>query len=154
MLNTRSICILIAVLFLMSTASYGQYIDGFKGRLAMPDSLGSARVTVVEHADAAQIVHQMRQMRSGNDKIKGYRVRIFFDNSQNARSLASSTYARFKEFFPDVPAYMSYENPYFKVTVGNCVSTEEAIVLWGRVKGSFDRAFVVRETIQISTLGE
>lgn len=133
---------------------FSQSIENFKTKLSQPDSVTLARVEIVEHGDAAAAVRQMAQSNLADAKIKGYRVRIFFDNSQNARSSAESALSRFKEFFPDVPAYMNYENPYFKVTVGNCISAEEAITLWGRVKNSFDRAFVVRETVQISTLSE
>ena len=36
---------------------------------------------------------------------------------------------------------MFYENPYFRVTVGNCLTLEEAIILKGRVSGTFPKAF-------------
>lgn len=49
--------------------------------------------------------------------ISGYRVRIFFDNRQNARTESETTLDRFVKMFRDVPAYRTYTNPYFKVTV-------------------------------------
>lgn len=147
-----SIFVVGAVLF--SVDGFSQSVEQFTARLALPDSTYHSKVTIVEHSDAANAIRIMQQHKQADDKIRGYRVRIFFDNSQNARALATSTLSRFKEFFPEIPVYMNYENPYFKVTVGNCISAEEAITLWGKVKNSFDRAFVVRETVQISTLSE
>lgn len=61
---------------------------------------------------------------------------------------------RFREIYPDIPAYLSYENPYFKVTVGNCLTSEEAIILLGKIRDAFDRAFLVREEISLSLFGE
>ena len=55
----------------------------------------------------------------------------------------------FSQLFPEEQTYLTYENPYFKVAVGNCVSQEEAIVLLGRVRRSFPKAFMMRENIDI-----
>lgn len=137
----------------VGSALFSQDLETFKRKLAVPDSLHRSRVLVSEAESAAQALRSMRQP-TNEAKLHGYRVRIFFDNSQSARSLADSTLSRFKELYPETPAYMVYENPYFKVTVGNCLSLEEAIILWGRIKGDFDRAFVVREEFPIKLLGE
>lgn len=84
-------------------------------------------------------------------KIRGYRVRIFSDNSQNARSAGQNALSRFRELYPGIPADMTYDTPYFKVTVGNCLTAEEATILWGKIKDAFDRAFVAREEIPLSS---
>lgn len=87
-------------------------------------------------------------------KIRGYRVRIFSDNSQNARSAGQNALSRFRELYPGIPADMTYDTPYFKVTVGNCLTAEEATILWGKIKDAFDRAFVAREEIPLSSFKE
>ncbi len=139
---------------LSCTALCAQNIDDFKTKLALPDSLHRSHVTVTEEGNAAQAIRSLKRPITGEEKFRGYRVRIFFDNSQSARTSAENILTRFKELYPDTPAYMVYENPYFKVTVGNCLSFEEAIILWGRIKGDFDRAFVVREEFLVKLLGE
>ncbi len=145
--------ILVALLLCCAGSVSAQQTGMFREQLARPDSLHGSRVIVTEVGDAAAIVKMLQSSRHDN-KVNGYRVRIFFDNSQNARSNAQATQERFRELFPEVPVYMNYENPYFKVTVGNCLTIEEAIILWGRVKGDFDRAFVIREEIPVSVLAE
>ena len=145
---------LLTIFFILGAGMAGaQSIEGFKARLSRGDSLSSARVQVIEHGSASSAVRQLSYSPK-NDKVYGYRVRIFFDNSQNARQKASATLAQFNNMFTGVPAYMSYENPYFKVTVGDCATIEEAIILKGRVEGSFDRAFISREEIPIQKLAE
>jgi hypothetical protein len=147
------IILILTALLLGAAGARAQSLESFKARLSHGDSLSSARVQVVEHGSASSAV---RSLAGGqrSDKVRGYRVRIFFDNSQNARGMADGTISRFREMFPDVPAYMSYENPYFKVMVGNCATMEEAIILKGRIEGAFDRAFIAREDIPLSKLAE
>jgi hypothetical protein len=92
----------------------------------------------------------MRQHIESNSKrtSSGYRVRIFFDNKQTARTESEKTLKRFKELFPEVAAYRIYANPYFKVTVGDFRTKSEAMALLTRIKGAFPSAFVVKESIE------
>ena len=146
--------ILLVIFFILGTGTAGaQSLEGFKARLSQGDSISSARVQVIEHGSASSAVRQLSYSPK-SDKVRGYRVRIFFDNSQNARRMADAAIAQFNSLFPGVSAYMNYENPYFKVTVGDCANIEEAIILKGRVEGSFDRAFISREDIPIQKLAE
>lgn len=80
--------------------------------------------------------------------ISGYRVRIFFDNKQTARVESEKSISRFTKMFPDVSAYRTYSNPYFKVTVGDCRNKSEAMILLNRIKKAFPSAFVVKENIK------
>ena len=110
-------------------------------------------VRVVEHGSAAQAVREMQSRKKGSS-ITVSRVRIFFDNSQNARAGASSVVARFKELYPDIPVYVEYKSPSWKVTVGNCLTPEEVIILQGRIQRDFDIAFLVKEEISFSAFAE
>lgn len=80
--------------------------------------------------------------------IKGYRVRIYFDNKQNARGASGGIYSQFSSTYPDIPAYRSYTNPYFKVTVGDFRTKSEAMRFLEEIKGQFPQAFVVKENIK------
>jgi hypothetical protein len=80
--------------------------------------------------------------------ISGYRVRIFFDNKQSARHESENSLKKFRSMYPDVAAYRTYTNPYFKVTVGDCRTRSEAMALLKRIKRTFPSAFVVKENIE------
>ncbi len=107
--------------------------------------------------DAADVkVHQSQAIASAfnryiaagrNRTLNGYRVRIYFDNTQNARAASQAALARFAGRVPGVAAYRSYQNPFFKVTVGDFRTRSEAMELLERIKGDFPSAFVVRESI-------
>ncbi|MBR5299632.1 MAG: SPOR domain-containing protein [Bacteroidales bacterium] len=97
-----------------------------------------------------QIANSMTSHVASNKSrtMSGYRVRIFFDNKQNARAESEATLKKFKGLFPEVMAYRIYANPYFKVTVGDFRTKSEAMDLLGRIKGAFPSAFVVKENIE------
>ena len=97
-----------------------------------------------------QIANSMKSHVASNGArtISGYRVRIFFDNKQNARTESETVLKRFNGLYPDVMAYRIYANPYFKVTVGDFRTKSEAMALLARIKGDFPSAFVVKETIE------
>lgn len=85
--------------------------------------------------------------RNKSRKIAGYRVRIFFDNKQNARSASEAAMGRFKAAYPGHGAYRSFASPYFKVTVGDFRTKSEAMQMMRRLKADFPSAFVVKENI-------
>ena len=97
-----------------------------------------------------QIANSMASHVASNKSrtMPGYRVRIFFDNKQNARAESETTLKKFKGLYPEVTAYRIYANPYFKVTVGDFRTKSEAMNLLGRIKGAFPSAFVVKENIE------
>ena len=124
-----------------------------KSHLANPVRVDSVTVVtetvqVREVGDAATIVEQ--NLRQEPKAVSGYRIVIFMSNSQTARRDAVAAQENFAALFPDEQSYLSYENPYFKVTVGNCTSQDEAIILLGRLRHTFPKAFIVRESINIS----
>lgn len=121
-----------------------------KERLAAPaqcDSLTIVNETVVisEQGDAATIVEQ--HLNATTKATNGYRIVIFMSNSQTARRDAVAAQENFAILFPQERSYLTYENPYFKVAVGNCTSQEEAMILLGRLRGTFPKAFIMRENI-------
>lgn len=107
-------------------------------------------------SDAIVSVHQSDKIRSGmaqrisdnkNAAVSGFRVRIYFDNKQNARGASEEARNRFERNHPGIPAYRSFVNPFFKVTVGDFRTRSEAIELLNEISSEFPTAFVVKENI-------
>lgn len=148
----RQAIIVLALCLIGFTAS-AQNLNRYKEELQGSDPTYNSRVQVTEHGVAATAIRSM-QNRAVPSEVWGYRVRIFFDNSQNARTLANQAMTRFKEIYPDIPAYLVYDNPHFKVTVGNCLTEDEARILQGKIQGAFNRAFPLQEKIPMTLFGE
>lgn len=107
---------------------------------------GNADVEIYQSQDVASALRKQVAANSART-IPGYRVRIFFDNKQTARTESEATLKKFESMYHDVKAYRTYANPYFKVTVGDFRTKSEAMALLARIKREFTSAFVVKEYI-------
>lgn len=142
-----------AFLLGISSAAAQNNIESFKRSLAEPavDSMGvvsPARVDVEEYGNAARVVARaVSEYR--NHYITGYRIVFFLDNGADARLKAVEAKDLFDETFGGVRTHMSYETPYFKVSAGDCVTKEEAIILLGRIRTKFPKAFITQEKFQL-----
>lgn len=116
------------------------------------DNGGKAGVTIhqsqmVEESMRAHVIDNRTR------PITGYRIRIFFDNSQNARKNSASALESFVSSFRGIPAYRSYANPYFKVTVGDYRTKAEAMANLPNIKKAFPSSFIVKEKINYPQIG-
>ncbi len=85
--------------------------------------------------------------RNKEKTLNGFRVRIFFDNKQNSRIAAQEALEAFNKAFKGIPSYLSYQSPFFKVTVGDFRTKSEAMEMLRSLKGMFPAAFIVKEGI-------
>lgn len=133
-------------------SAHAQKIENVKQRLAHSETGlngHSASVTVTESGSAAGAVRRGESATSAASAA-GFRIVIFFDNGSSARPEAERIMAGFKEAYPDVHCDIRYENPYFKVLAGNCVTSEDAVILLGRIRSSFPEAYIMREDIPLN----
>lgn len=149
--------ILVCLLLAAASTAGAQSLEAFRQRLAQPTTgsalFDPARVLVTEHGDAARAVADAAR-NAQRLSYKGYRVCIFFDNGPDARSGAMAAKQLFEETFPGIRVYMVYESPWFSVSVGNCLTAEEAIILKGKVTTAFPKAFLKNEVISVGDLLE
>ena len=144
----------ILVLFVFAALALdagAQGIQRQRAELARTGVSGRARVEVTEEPDAARAVTAADRV-TRRDKVTGYRVSLFRDNSQTAGENSRSVAAQFREQFPDIPVQVAYESPYFKVTAGNFVDKVDAIVLCGKVLPHFPKAVVMQEEISVQDI--
>jgi hypothetical protein len=85
-------------------------------------------------------------------KSQGFRVRIFFDNSQNARQRALEAEMNFKTQYPAVPSYYTYQNLYFKVAVGDFRTKSEAMHFLRTLVEQYPGAFIIKDFINYPAL--
>lgn len=77
---------------------------------------------------------------------RGFRVQIFLGSN---RSEAYAEQARFKRLFGDIDTYITYDEPNYRVKVGDFRSRREAEELMQGLKGQFSNVFVFTEDIFI-----
>ncbi len=131
----------------MDSAFYNKNILGI---IAEPGPSG-ARVNISQSRSMANAVNSNIDA-SATKRMAGFRVRIFFDNKQNARARSQEVMHGFLSRYSSVRAYWSHESPFFKVTVGDFRTKSEAMKLLSEISAEFPSAFVVREAINFPPL--
>jgi hypothetical protein len=83
----------------------------------------------------------------GPEEIQGYRVQLIATrDEEEARSVKRDALISFDE-----RVYLVYDNPYYKVRIGDCLSRYEADTLQEKaVQKSFVEAWVVRTTVSVT----
>ncbi len=108
---------------------------------------GDAADVKVSQSGAMEAAFNFQMETNPARSISGYRVRIYFDNSQGSRQESEEILERFSGQYHGVPVYRTYTNPYFKVTVGDFRTRSEAMSLLVKLRNEFPRALLVREKI-------
>ncbi len=80
-----------------------------------------------------------------NDFLEGYRVQIAFSND---RQEIYNSKAKVYQDFPEEKAYVAYEQPYYKLRIGDYASRLEAYERLNEVIKKYPAAFVVRDKIK------
>ncbi len=100
-------------------------------------------------ADSLLVVNYYKLL-TESAKIKGvpgYRIRIFSESGLGAKEKQQKIRARFLTEFPGTDAYNRYDEPYFKVYVGDCRTRSEALKLYDQIKKEFPNPILVDDNI-------
>ena len=101
-------------------------------------------------------VNQSQSMRSAFDsyvsnnagkKMTGYRIRVYFDNGQNARNKSEAIARSVSAAYPGIGVYRTFESPNYKVSVGDFRTKDEALKVFHSLKSSYPTALLLKETI-------
>jgi len=76
--------------------------------------------------------------------IPGYRIRIFSESGVGAKEDQQRIKARFLTLYPGIDAYYRYEEPFFKVYVGDCRTRSDALKLLEKIEKDFPNP-IIRE---------
>lgn len=127
-----------------------QKIETMRNNLSSRTIDGSY-VRVTEDSSVKEAVTTVEQQKRANH-VSGFRIVIFSNNGQYAGDNAKQVLNNFRNSFPHINAYLVYESPYFKVSVGDCLTMEEAQILMAELLGQYPKAFPKREDIKLSNL--
>jgi hypothetical protein len=84
--------------------------------------------------------------------IPGYRIRIYSETGLGAKEEQQRIRARFLSLYPGIDAYSRYDEPYFKVYVGDCRTRSEALKLYEKVARNFPNAIIGEDHIKIKSM--
>ena len=84
---------------------------------------------------------------NASKRVTGYRIRVYYENSQNARNRSESIARTISGTYPGIGVYRTFESPNFKVCVGDFRTKDEALKMYHALKSSYPTAIILKETI-------
>lgn len=114
---------------------------------AQTASVDSVRSDIVQDHRIKNIVEREIEFNKKNEgKIPGYRIQIHFGSE---RDKAKDIKSQFLSKYPGVLAFEEYEQPHFKIRVGNFSTKLEAYKFMKEISLDFPNAFIVQDDIEL-----
>ena len=132
-----TLIIIYAVLLICgSYSSYCQSVHHSEGKL-----------TIVASSELDTIMHKKSIYDSYNSGYNGYRVQIFFASGSNSKQLAFYSADSFDSLNLELPIFVTFREPYYRVRVGNFRNKIDADYFKSIISQSYSGAFVVKDFI-------
>jgi len=93
-----------------------------------------------------ELTEAYKAYNSKNDVADGYRIQVSFSND---RQEAYDNKSKLYKDFPDEKCYVEYEEPYYKLRIGDYATRLEAYDKLRSIISAYPGAFVVRAKIKI-----
>lgn len=105
-------------------------------------------VNVVADPAINELVEKHIEANAEGRGFPGYRIQIFSDSGNGARERANEKRSQFVSKYPEVPAYLDFNNPNFIVRIGDFRTKLEARKFLNDITVDFPYAFVRKDMIQ------
>ncbi len=131
----RKVLVFCGLMMVASLAFAQDSVADFSGNF-----VGDARI------DSLLRLHVMQ-----NEKfpvIEGYRIQIYKESGNTALDSALAVRERFMRRYPGVPAYISFDEPYYRLRVGDFRTRLEAIRFLKRIKRRYPLAWEIKDEIE------
>lgn len=129
---------LIAILFLM-----------FAATASAQDStatITNKNLSVKQDAEVTELLNEYKAYNAKRDTRDGYRIQITYtDIREDVYKSKGSMYKQ----FPELASYVEYEQPYFKLRIGDFRTRLEAANYLQQVIVLYPGAFIVKDKIKI-----
>lgn len=96
-----------------------------------------------------QLIERQKAIHANDSTIDGYRVQIFMESGNDAVDHANHVMEEFKLLYPDIPIYLVFGQPYYRLRVGDFRTRLEAEKLFLKLKKEYKNAFITAERINL-----
>ena len=118
--------------------------------LAQTDEDGS----LVIHADPQ--IDELVQLHIAYNKefpiLEGYRIQLFMESGNEALTRAEEVKDKFMKKYREVPAYVTFGEPYYRVRVGDFRTRLDAEKFLNRINRAYRNAWVTLDIINLPEL--
>jgi hypothetical protein len=149
MLKHYPLSFIIPALFILSASMNAQMINSDIFARLQAKKPGQGDIRINQQADITNMINlhvsQMRTLKG----IKGYRVCIYYNSGQEARSGAEQERAKFLSRYDNTRTTTVLESPFFKVYVGDFRTKSEALKFLEQIRYDYPNAFI-RDNITVN----
>lgn len=102
---------------------------------------------VVQDSKVDELIQKHIKVNEVANTIPGFRINIFFQSGNNSKTNANQAKAAFIAKYPEIEAYVVFDEPNYKVKVGDFRTRMEARGFVEKIKADFPDAFVIKDNI-------
>ena len=96
-----------------------------------------------------ELIQKQKEIHSIDNTIDGFRVQIFMESGNDAVEHANAVMEVFKVNYPDIPIYLVFGQPYYRLRVGDFRTRLEAEKMFQTLSQEYKKAFVTSDRIQL-----
>ena len=124
------------------------FINFFLSSFSQESSNKPGNVEVIQDIKLTELLEKHLYYSQNFCVIQGYRIQIYFDSGNNSKKGAMAIKATFITKYPDVEAYIIFQEPYYKVRVGDFRTRMEAEGFLEKIIADFPNAYRVNDKIK------
>lgn len=106
-------------------------------------------VTVEQDERIELLMQRQREIHSADNTIDGFRIQIFMESGNEAVEHANAVMEEFKALYPDIPIYLVFGQPYYRLRVGDYRTRLEAEKAFQVLNKDYKKAFITGDRIQL-----
>lgn len=112
------------------------------------------KVHLYQDAETKLLLNDFSDAKKKEEGMKGFRVQIFFGSGHVARENANKIRNEFVSTYKDIAAHVLFEEPNFKVRVGDFRSKSEALKVLVEIRLKYKGAYIVTDFIEFPEFKE
>lgn len=106
-------------------------------------------ITSINENGINKLVSKYEKILKNTGGINGWRLQLKF---QAKEVEIIKIKLKFIKLFPEIPVYLEYEEPYYRIRVGNCRTKLDALKIKNIIQKYFPDTYPVPEIINISQI--
>ena len=110
-------------------------------------------IEIIQDPRVDTLLQKHLELNNQNPGIEGWRVQIFFEAGNYSKRMAIEAKSEFVGKYPHVRNYLIFQEPYYKVRIGDYRTKMEAEKFLKKIERDYPNAFVVHDEINFPELG-
>lgn len=139
--------IILAFLFFSSALLFSQTETKDVFSDIVVNKAGQGNISIVQSSNIKKIINTHVEGVALKNGITGYRIQIFSGSAKSAKGNALQLISNFRTNYKGIEPHLSYNEPNFKVRVGDFRTKSEALKFMKEVIKTHNSAFIVKDYI-------